>query len=92
MPILKISHHGEGLCRNCQEAVNTTYDNGEVETWCQAVYNRPRRITRPVARCSDYIEANKTSRHEMEKIAWTLQTDKKGHAIGFAPPIIKNDD
>lgn len=74
-----------GLCDTCREGTTRTHDNGDVVMLCDAGMNT-QRVHRPVVRCSDYNDSTTTSKWDMEKIAWTVTTDKSGQTIGFQPP------
>lgn len=81
-----------GLCATCREGVITEHADGTVFTVCNVLYNAPRQIRSHVVKCSDYDRRGRLNQHELEKIAWTIQTDKSGQAIGFAPPKKRPDD
>lgn len=74
-----------------KEGHTITFANGETATFCHEFFHQPFRIYRPVVNCSRYVNANQPARHELEKIAWTLNTDKSGQRIGFTPPAKKDD-
>lgn len=75
------------LCSTCKEAQITQYTDGTTVVLCHARTSwSPRPVTRAVARCNDYEDANLVDRWEMEKIAWTVSTDKSGKRLGFQPP------
>jgi len=42
------------------------------------------RITFPVISCTEYTDRRRAALHEMEEIAWILQSDPKKKTIGFA--------
>lgn len=88
MILIKISPDKvRGLCSTCREAQTIEYENGKVLQLCTASPSgEPLRITQVVSRCSDYDNKMVPSKWEMEKVAWTLNTDKSGKVIGFAPP------
>ena len=78
------------LCGSCREAHVVEFANGTRATFCNAHHSESRAVLRPVQRCSEYQNKNTPSQWQMEKIAWTLITDKSGLKIGFTPP--KKDD
>ena len=41
------------------------------------------RITFPVTFCTDYVNRNHPSIHDLEEIAWVLRTDPKRNRVGF---------
>ncbi len=90
--ILKMAHKGVGLCATCREGHTEEYENGDTATFCSVLMYTPRRITTPVVRCSDYDQSGHLNKYELEKLAWTIQTDKSGLKVGFAPPKKKDDD
>lgn len=81
-----------GLCRTCREAVIVEYDDATVVTVCNVLYNRPVTIVRPVVKCSDYDMRGKQNNRDMEKIAWTIRTNRSGQPVGFAPPKPEKDE
>lgn len=83
---------GRGLCATCREAQVIETDNHEIVTLCHAWGGEPPRIERTVVRCTDYDVRGAMNKHELEKIAWVVRTDKTGKSIGFTPPVKKNDD
>lgn len=65
-------------------------ETGDTVTFCNNMMV-PFRVTRPVVRCTDFEDRTRENKYQMEKIAWTLTTDKKGNRVGFAPPQKKDD-
>ena len=87
---LKTSADRMGLCGNCENATVIRYKDGTAMVFCSWVHP-PMRMTKPVESCTDYREHNTLDRHELEKVAWTLRTEKGGRVIGFEPPKAKED-
>ena len=83
---VKVRYSSYGLCGNCRSAMFTVFTNGKTELRCRAHHAHDRLVFREVVHCSEYENKNVPSEYEMNKIAWTLRTDKSGLAIGFAPP------
>lgn len=73
------------LCDTCREGHVVIRNNGTKITWCNTRADTVR-LPNDVVKCSDYNDKRFISQWELEKIAWTLQTNKSGQAIGFAPP------
>lgn len=77
--------HGKSLCYSCQysfiikgEAVS------EQVTYCNAGFNDARIVPfKTVTECSKHESKTVQSLHEMQKIAYILETDPRGKPIGF---------
>lgn len=82
----KIQSAMAGLCVRCRESHVVTFANNEQRTYCRAYHSEQVLIRVPVVKCSEFSDKNTPSQYDMEKIAWTLITDKSGQKIGFAPP------
>jgi hypothetical protein len=85
----------QGLCWHCRSAQITEHVDGHIEVFCQERYTTgggSAFIRVPVLRCTDYDEKSHASRHDMEKIAWRLNTDKSGKILGFRPPTEKEQE
>lgn len=85
-----VSSRIKGLCVLCNHGLVREYENGDTETICSA-NPAERTITRPVIRCTDYTDRRRDDKYQMEKIAWTIRTDKKGK-FGFQPPVKKDNN
>src|SRR6267378_6772920 len=80
--------HGErSLCFSCR---NSQVIQGQavsgLRVFCQAVYQEPLQMLRPVVECSDWARRTDQSKKDMEKIAWVLET-KRGKPIGFVSAL-----
>lgn len=73
------------LCRTCRHGTVVDLANGSITSYCDEMFNDGRLFV-PVTRCTSYDDTRFTSRYDLEKIAWTIRTDKSGKAIGFVPP------
>jgi hypothetical protein len=79
-------HSGPGLCFGCRYAqVIQGQQISDLTVWCEAHFERPKRIPRPVVSCTDFKRRDEQTRGEMEKIAWILES-KRGKVIGFFQP------
>ncbi len=76
------------LCSTCREGLVIEREAGTRFTWCH-VAGAGFRVPNDIVKCSDYNDKRFTSQYEMERVGWTLRTDKTGHAIGFTPPQSK---
>jgi hypothetical protein len=74
------------MCSTCRAAHIVEFSDGHREVRCYARSTEPLWIVRPVVHCNDYDDQRVASKWDMEKIAWTVTTNKSGQAIGFAPP------
>lgn len=83
---------GVGLCAGCRDAQTVEYADGQTDVWCHTRGMEPRLVAKPVRRCNDFDDRSQPARYQMEKIAWTVRTDKSGQTVGFAPPKKKDDD
>lgn len=87
MPFKIQRTRGAGLCPTCRNAQIVEHANSRATTLCHSrdsFGGRP--VLRPVTACSDYDDASTPAEWELQKIAWTVTTDKSGQAIGFKPP------
>lgn len=75
-----------GLCQTCRNVLRVERPYGEVLMWCQTHHAMSMPMPPDVMRCSDYSDARTPSEWEMEKVAWTLNTDKSGRILGFSAP------
>lgn len=89
MPFTVSQTKRAGLCMTCDYGKVVAYDNGGTEIHC-GLY-RSIRVERPVVSCTGYYGKDAVSKGDMEKIAWILRTDRSGQALGFAPPIKKDE-
>lgn len=81
------------LCVSCRMGQTITYENGDRAIYCHEFAYRAPRIVKPVVQCTAFQEKNTASMRQMEDIAWTLRTNKRGEAIGFSrPSTTRNDD
>jgi hypothetical protein len=73
----------EHLCLTCAHAqiMRGAAESKEV-VHCGYVQ---RRITFPVAECSNYYRRGQTSIGDLYKTAWILETSKNSRSIGFVP-------
>ena len=78
------------LCIRCMYGHTMTFNNGAERSYC-TMFHPPKLMTLPVERCSEFLDNNATSKHDMEKIAWVVKTDKHGETIGFKPPEKEKD-
>lgn len=83
--MFKIAEKQIGLCATCRAGHTHEYAGRDAVTICSEL-SPSVTISRPVVRCSDYDNKNAPSKWDMEKIAWTLLTDKNRNVIGFEPP------
>lgn len=74
------------LCDTCRNGLVTHRDNGAKQTWCHASRMSSIPMPNDITRCTSYQDKRFTEKWELEAIAWTLQTDKSGRAIGFVAP------
>lgn len=73
-----------GLCGSCEHARIMVNDIGQQQVLCEENYPWVE-VLRPLVSCTDHQAKGTLSKHEMEKIAWTVE--KKGSLfVGFAPP------
>lgn len=94
--------HDRSLCSSCTYAHHVKGAAVSEEfVICEAIYNKPERVPfQPVVECTSYLETNKPSLWEMQKIAYILESDHRGRPIGFKPNkdfraehgMDKNDD
>lgn len=76
-----------GLCASCREGHVHEHSDGSVVIACAAMgMHQHVLIRKRIVRCSDYDSKRETSEYEMQKIAWTVTTDRSGKTIGFKPP------
>lgn len=68
-------------CKECTRARGATFR--QQITYCHAL---KRDITFPVYECNFYHNKSAPSLWDMQQIAWSLCTDKKGNKIGFFSP------
>ncbi len=73
------------LCDTCKHGQVMTRRNHDVHVIC---HNSGITVFMPadIVTCSDYEDRRVISKYTLEKIAWTLNTDKTGQKIGFTPP------
>lgn len=80
--------HGDSLCFSCQQAhVIQGQAVSDLTVFCNNYFDKPMRIQRPVAECTEFQRKNSQDRNEMERIAWILET-KKGKFEGFYQPAV----
>jgi hypothetical protein len=86
----------DNLCPNCSNyaAVRYALDDRE-ERICLDNAHFPRRLRGPVATCTSFYDKTKPNKHEMDKIAWTIETSKRTigfeNQVKFIPPSQRND-
>lgn len=78
-----------GLCATCREAQVFEQDH-DLTIICNS--RRAFRVLRKVTYCTDYDDRGTPYKHDMERIAWMVTTDKSGMAIGFKPPVRRKDE
>lgn len=87
---MKINFKGfqdSSLCDRCTYgSIAKTTDNNRT-VYCTSIFKY---MPQNVSECSDYQSKGDLSKHDMERIAWNLET-KEGRIIGFKPPEIKRD-
>jgi hypothetical protein len=78
------------LCVRCEYGQVVTFRNDSTTVICHHGMH-PWKVYRSVVQCNEFEDRNTASKHDMEKIAWVVRTDKSGKAIGFTPPVTKDD-
>ena len=73
-----------GLCGSCDNAFQRTTERGRSEILCTWLHPA-RAVQDVILECSGYEEIGKPTKHDLEKIAWTLNV-KGGRVVGFTPP------
>lgn len=80
-------HGGKSLCFSCREShIVQGQQMSDLTVRCDAFYQAPVYIKRPVVECNQYASKASNTRGEMEKIAYILET-KRGRPIGFFHPL-----
>ena len=76
----------QNLCLTCRYYRRVRYglDDREERT-CNHTGNSWFPLRGPVSECTDYIDKSRPYMHDMEKIAWTIETSKR--TVGFNPEI-----
>lgn len=78
------------LCVSCRYSQHTIAANSNKEQ-IRCIYSRPIEMTELIVKCNVYSDKCTPSLDDMQEIAWSLQTDKGGKAIGFLSPAqLKN--
>jgi hypothetical protein len=88
LPKIKVQPGSVTLCGKCENALIFERRGGGVVAYCN-VTTQPISVPLDIVKCSDFRDKNTISQYEMEKIAWTVTTDKSGKKIGFKPPTEK---
>jgi len=78
------------LCSSCQHAHCFTRANGATTTICD-VSTEPIRVPGDILTCSKYHHKGQPDEWDFEKIAWVLQSEKRGKPLGFRPPKKKDE-
>ena len=73
------------LCPRCHYGLVWERRDGERVTQCDYV-GRTTVVPGDIVRCNEFLDRNRVSRHDMEKIAWVIRHDKSGRITGFQPP------
>jgi hypothetical protein len=78
--------HGPSLCETCTRAhIARGYRESQVLVICG--YTSPEhRVTFSVSECSSYVDKNRQTLYEMDKIAWTVAPRDPKRATGFVAP------
>ena len=79
-----------GLCGTCRNAIIRTDLAGEQEVWCEAAFQNPMLIRKPIGDCSHHDFKFIMQKYEMEQKAWILEV-KKGKIVGFVRPEDRKD-
>ena len=85
----------ESLCRSCRHAhvIRGARDKEEIILCRSGRYgDRSQKIEFNVNFCTEYSDRNHPMLWEMEKIAWTLNTNKRNGPVGFTPPVEECDE
>jgi hypothetical protein len=77
-----------GICSTCRWAQISEDDMG-VTVICEDVHPW-RNVQRPLLQCSGYSPMSRMTKHEMEDVAWTINT-KDRKSAGFIQPPKKKD-
>lgn len=76
--------NGESLCQSCSNShIERGYLESEATVFCQAT-NPEHRVRFRIRECSSYIEKQKQTLWQMQKIAWVL-AERGGRKVGFVP-------
>lgn len=86
MAKFKVQPGSGSLCGKCDNALIYERRHGDFVAYCN-VNTVSILVPLDIVRCSDFRDRNTISQYEMEKIAWTVTTDKSGKKIGFKPPV-----
>lgn len=81
-----------GLCISCRESQCIEYEDGSTQTLCFQYGSPGMLIRKPVVKCNEYDRRGALNRHELEKLAWTIRTDRSGKTVGFKAPQRKAGD
>jgi len=72
------------LCGSCRHShIFTEAARGEKTVFC--CYDVRVRMKGPISQCNKHSDRNQPSLHDMNEIAWQLQTNKGRH-VGFLSP------
>ena len=86
---MKVNFKGfqdSSLCDKCEYgSIAKTKDNKRI-VYCTAIFKY---MPQNISECSDYQAKGELSKHDMERLAWTLET--KNGKIGFKQPDPKKD-
>jgi len=78
------------LCATCSYYSRRRFSQNNREIhMCSENYQSPFALSGPVSACSSYYDKNKPQLHDLDKIAWTIETSKK--TVGFIPPSKRTD-
>lgn len=75
--------HSGCLCAGCRHSTVQQRRGGDLIVHCSEVSAR---VPPDIVKCNDFFSRESISQYELEKVAWTLNTDKSGKMIGFSPP------
>lgn len=81
---------GGPICLRCENGLVYERAQGERQAFCGAIGTDILPVPLDIVQCTEYRDRHQLSRFELEKVAWTIRTDRSGQAIGFEPP--KKDD
>ena len=77
---VKIYMNQPVLCRSCRWGTVFTRQNNKTSVHCNEM---GKAVPPDIRTCSEYEDKSQPSRHELEKIAWQVRTDRSGKIIGF---------
>jgi hypothetical protein len=87
------------LCLKCDYYLSVEFSRSAQQLKvCTVINSNPIHLSGPVATCNCFYDKTAPSKHDMEKIAWTLELQKStvgfaAEQVRFLPPAKKaNDD